>query len=57
MVVGSVDLQALRKEIEKKDKIISDLQKSLEEANERYGSLAEKVRAVRLVISQELSDV
>ena len=57
VVVGSVDLQALKKEIEKKDKIISDLQKSLEEANKRYDSLAEKVRAVRLVISQELSDV
>ena len=57
IVVGSVDLQVLRKEIEKKDKIISDLQKSLEETNKRYDLLAEKVRSVRLIVSRELSNV
>lgn len=57
MVVGSVDLPALKKEIENKDKIIADLQKALDDANKKYDELAEKVRTVRLAVAKELSDV
>lgn len=57
MVVGSVDVPALRKEIEKKDKIIADLQKALDDTIKKYDELAEKVRAVRLTVAKELSDV
>jgi predicted RNase H-like nuclease (RuvC/YqgF family) len=57
MVVGSVDLPALKKEIENKDKIIADLQKALDDANKKYDELAEKVRTVRLSVAKEFSDV
>ena len=57
MVVGSVDVPALRKEIEKKDKIIADRQKALDDTSKKYDELAEKVRAVRLTVAKELSDV
>ena len=57
MVVGSVDLPALKKEIENKDKIIADLQKALDDANKKYDELAEKVRTVRLLVAKEFSDV
>ena len=57
VVVGSVDLPALKKEIENKDKIIADLQKALDDANKKYDELAEKVRTVRLSVAKEFSDV
>ena len=57
MVVGSVDLPALKKEIENTDKIIADLQKALDDANKKYDELAEKVRTVRLSVAKEFSDL
>lgn len=57
MIVGSVDLPALKNEIENKDKIIADLQKALDDSNKKYDELAEKVRTVRLTVAKELSDV
>ena len=57
MVVGSVDVSSLKKEIKEKDTTIADLQKALDEANRKYDELAEKVKSVRVTIARELSDV
>lgn len=53
----SEELASLYDEIKKKDQMISDLLKELEDSKARYENLAEKVRRIRANIAEELSDV
>lgn len=54
---GSPELPSLYEELQKKDKIISDLTHELEAANKKYDGLAESVRKMRLFAAKEFSDV
>ena len=54
---GSLELSLLYDELQKKDKIISDLACELEAANKKYDELAESVRKMRLFAAKEFSDV
>lgn len=51
------DLSSLYEELQKKDKIISDLTREVETANRKYEELAETVRKIRLYAAKELPDV
>ena len=53
----SLELSSLYDELQKKDKIISDLTCELEAANKKYEELAENVRKMRLFVAEEFSDV
>ena len=51
------ELTSLYEELQKKDTVISDLAREVEEAKQRYEELAETVRKMRLFVEKEFSDV
>jgi chromosome segregation ATPase len=54
---GSSELADLYEEIQNREDTINELREELNMANARYDALVEKVRKVRLMIAEDLSDV